>query len=403
MIRRLGRARDALLCTIALLVVGNGALRAQGASADDGRTSVRRAAEWLLKEQRPDGSFGYGSIDSVQFIGFSPETYYAFKMAANGLSFMALASLEETPERRAALERTLGWLLETRVPKRGSDWDIDCSWAALWTMNAMVTAAKDPRFSQGDGAKKWMDRIRARADEAYTLLEKNQELMGGWGYYEGPMISHRPTWATSFSTACVIPALVDAQRMGWKVDPKVTERAVDYVRRCRLPGGAYTYDLSPVPWVGGESINDPKGSLGRIQVCNWARRRAGDERVTDEDIKKGLEVFFEEHRFLDAARMKPVPHEAYYYNAAYFYFFGHYHAALVINQLPEAEREAWHAKLRTELVKVQWPDGSSLDFPNLSCMQVAGTSFSILALQAGIVAPTPAATKPAERKPAAAK
>ncbi len=374
--------RNWLLAAAVLLPAAS--LRAQSAGADEARTSIKKAGEYLVKEQHPDGSWGSGAADSVQFIGFSPETFYAFKMAANGLGFMALASLEETPERRAKLDRSLEWLLATRVPARGNNWDIDCSWSALWGFNAMVAAAKDPRFGAGQDAAKWKPRIEARAKELYTLLEKNQEPLGGWGYYEGPVMSHRPTWSTSFATGCVIPALVEAQKLGWPVDPKVTERAVEYLRRCHLPTGAYTYDLQTIPWVGGESINDIKGSLGRIQVCNWARRRAGDKRVTDDEIRRGLEVFFSEHRFLDAARLKPIPHEAWYYNAAYFYFFGHYHAALAINELPAEEREAWHKKLRAELIKVQWADGSSIDFPNMSCMQVAGTSFSLLALQAGL-------------------
>ena len=82
--------------------------------------------------------------------------------------------------------------------------------------------------------------------------------------------------------------------------------------------------------------------------------------------------------------MRPIPHEAYYANAAYFYMFGHCYAAQAINELPEAERAAWHKQLRGHLAKIQWADGSSLDFPNMSCMQIAGTSFSILALQAGL-------------------
>jgi hypothetical protein len=64
--------------------------------------------------------------------------------------------------------------------------------------------------------------------------------------------------------------------------------------------------------------------------------------------------------------------------------FGHCYAAMAINELPEAERAGWHKQLRAHLAKIQWADGSSLDFPNMSCMQVAGTSFSILALQAGL-------------------
>ena len=106
--------------------------------------------------------------------------------------------------------------------------------------------------------------------------------------------------------------------------------------------------------------------------------------MTDEALREGLANFFEHHEFLDAARMRPIPHEAYYANAAYFYMFGHCYAAQVINELPEAERGDWHRKLRAHLAKIQWADGSSLDFPNMSCMQIAGTAFSILALQAGL-------------------
>ena len=352
----------------------------QGPSADEARTSIKKAAAYLEREQHPDGTWGAGAPDSVQFLNFSPETYYDFQLAANALAFMALSSLEETKERRAAIEHGLEWLVTTRMPARGSDWDVDCSWSALWGFNAMVAATKDPRFS----GERWKPRIEARAKGFYAILERNQEPLGGWGYYEGPVVSRRPTWSTSFATACVIPSLLEAAQFGWGIDEKVAARAVEYIRRCHLPSGAYSYDLQPIPWVGGESINEVKGSLGRIQACNWARRKAGDPKMTDEEIRKGLEMFFAEHRFLDAARMKPVPHEAWYFNAAYFYFFGHYHAALAIDELPEAEREPWHRKLRAELLKVQWQDGSSIDFPNMSCMQIAGTSFSLLALQHGL-------------------
>ena len=68
-----------------------------------------------------------------------------------------------------------------------------------------------------------------------------------------------------------------------------------------------------------------------------------------ERIETGLEQFMEQHRFLDVARMRPIPHEGYYANAGYFYFYGHYHAALAINCLPEAEREAWAMLYQTTI------------------------------------------------------
>ena len=80
-----------------------------------------------------------------------------------------------------------------------------------------------------------------------------------------------------------------------------------------------------------------KGSLGRMQVSNWALRRAGRAQVTDEVLREALASFFEHHQFLDVARMRPVPHEAYYANAAYFYMFAHCYAAQAINELPVLE------------------------------------------------------------------
>lgn len=346
--------------------------------ADQTRTRIQRGVEWLRKEQHPDGSWGSGAIDSVQFTGFSVETYYAFKLGANALGFLALASMQPSKDVDAALAKSFEWLSTTRVPKRGNDWDVDCTWAALYGFQAMFAASEDARFAaQADAA-------RARGMEFYGLLAHNQEPKGGWGYYEGPVVSDRPTWSTSFATACVVPALVRAKASGWELDQAVIDRAVRYLEQCRLPNGAYSYDLRPIPRIRGESIDNVKGSLGRIQVCNWALRRAGQPAITDDRLREGLDAFFEHHKFLDAARMRNIPHEAYYANAAYFYMFGHCYAAQAINELPAAERADYHKRLRGHLAKIQWADGSSIDFPNMSCMQVAGTAFSVLALQAGL-------------------
>lgn len=351
------------------------------ASADEARTSIAKAVKFLLEKQNADGSWGTSTVESLFELNYSNASFYAWKMAGGALCSMALMSVDETPERRDALERSLKWLCENEVPKRGSDWDIDNTWTWLVGFNALVRAAQDPRFQSPE----WKARIAKRGIELYTGLAAVQEPKGGWGYYEGPVISRRPTWSTSFSTACVLPALVDAQALGWPVDPKIAERAKRYVQQCALPSGAYTYGLDAIPRVsGGESINQVKGSLSRIQTCHWALRRAGEPKITDERIRWGLEQFLEHHKFLDAARLMPIPHESWYANAGYFYFFGHYHAALCINQLPAAERDAWHAKLRPHLVKTQWQDGASQDFPGSFYNITYATSFSILALQAGL-------------------
>ncbi len=343
--------------------------------------SIERAQQYLLDTQNPDGSWGTSTVESLFEIEYSNASFYSWKVAGAALAFMAMARVEDPPRVREAMTRTLEWLLAARPPQRGNDWDIDSNWAHLYCFQALVEAARDGRFAQGD----LPERVRAGGLAYYDRLEKNQDPLGGWGYYEGAVISRRPTWSTSFATACVIPSLVEAKSIGWPIDARVTHWAVKYVKRCRLPSGAFEYSLSPIPrFDGGEHIDDVKGSLSRIQVCNWALCKAGEGEVSPDWVRQGVEAFFREHKFLFVARLKPIPHEAYYRNAGYFYYFGHYYAAEMINQLPVEEREGWHARLRTHLVRTQRTDGSFLDFPGSTYVPVACTAFAIMALEAGL-------------------
>jgi len=157
-------------------------------------------------------------------------------------------------------------------------------------------------------------------------------------------------------------------------------RAVKAVRHCRLPNGAYTYSIQPITHprrIG--SIDRLNGSLCRIQVCNAALRLAGDD-VPHERLRAGLEDFFREHRFLDIARLRPIPHEAFYQNSGYFYLFGHYYAALVILELPAEQRQDAWPRLWREILKIQGPDGSFRDYDHHAYAKPYGTAYALLAL-----------------------
>ena len=348
---------------------------------EETRPALDRACAWLCESQNEDGSWGNHGIESNWSSFAALETYYAWKMASTSLAVHALLDVPETPTRRAALERGLEWLCTTRVPKRPYDWDVDHVWTGLCGLVALERAARDERF-QGEP---WKSRVDARGREILALLVANQVPGGGWAYYDDPPYTSRPKWATSFCTAMVLPALRSALERGWGEDEAVLERARVALRRCALPNGAFTYSVDGASsFRGGESIDSIKGSLGRTQVGNWALARLGDERYGPERLREGLDAFFEHHRFLDVARMRPIPHEAYYANAAYFYLFAHHYAAEAIELLPEDEREAWHARLRPHLVKVQRTSGASVDFLGTEKFTVAGTAFTARALALGL-------------------
>ena len=349
---------------------------------EEARAARDRALAFIVSSQLPDGSWGSSFPHHLSELGFALDTYHAWRVAAHGLAVQALLAAPETPERTAALEAALGWLTTVRLPHRGDDWDVDSTWASLCGFDALVDVARDPRFAEGPLAEK----VRERAHAFLTDLTRRQTPDGGWAYYDDPPYTMRPTWATSFCTALILPALIIARdELGWEVAPHLIEGATKLVRRCELPNGAFAYDYRTVQrGHTGESINSIEGSLGRIQVCLWALARAGDERVTTDRIEEGLEHFFEHRRFLDLVRMRPVPHEGWFANAGYFYFFAHYYASQAIELLPEDKREAYHRRLRPHLSKTLNEQGNASDFLTSSYMVLASTSYLSLAITAGL-------------------
>ncbi len=352
--------------------------RSPAATPEQAGAALERGLTYLVNSQNADGSWG-GAWDSLTTWSggtwSNPESHRSWRVATTGLCCLALLEAGQTEAQRAALDRGLEYLAAQRPVKRPSDWDtMDC-WAHIYGLQALAAACRDPRFGP---------RRPALAEAARSHLEQlafSQSLSGGWGYLEFSVPrTARPQWATSFTTAAGVVALIEARAAGLEVDDGMLRRAVAAVRRCRLPNGAYTYSVQAIthPRRLG-SIDRINGSLGRIQVCNLALRMAGEE-VDAERLRTGLGHFFREHRFLDVATHKPVPHEAYYQNSGYFYFFGHYYAAGVIALLPvEDQRQCW-PRLQHEIIKMQQRDGSMWDYDHHAYDRPYGTAYGVLTL-----------------------
>ena len=348
------------------------------ASVAAAEKAASRGVEWLLSNQNADGSWGGPNNPAHEFWS-NPETHRSWTVATTALVVMTLfEDPAPTEKMEAAADRGLAYVIANADLQRPSNWDIDNTWGFVYGLQVVARAIVHPRFASTERAAE----LRKTGALFTESLKRYQSPNGGWGYYADPEAGWRPEWATSFMTAVGVLALVDARRAGIPFDEEVLGKAVRAVERCRLPNGAYSYDVMAIPRVRRlEDINDVKGSLGRIQVCNLALLEAGSKLVGERELRAGLELFFQHHKFLDVARMRPIPHEAYYYNAAYFYFFGHYYAAQVLERLPKDARDRFAEPLRREVLKTIDPDGSMWDFYLNSYHRPYGTSYGVMTLR----------------------
>ena len=355
------------------------------ATAEQVRTAIQRGIDFLVQDQNPDGSWG-GPQDSITTWSGStwpnPESHRAWKVGTTGLCCAALYQTATADVALEAADRGVRYLIENADVRRPNEWDTMNNWAYIYGLQGLAAAFDHSR----NGVSKLRPGITDAIPKYLADLARFQSLHGGWGYLEfGQPRTRRPQWGTSFMTGAAIVALDRVQQQGFDIDQAMFDRAVRAVERCRLPNGAYAYSIVPIPSVRLERINEIKGSLSRIEVCQAALLSGGKD-VPVEQLETGLGHFFREHRFLDMAVLKPVPHESYYQNSGYFYLFGHYYAALVIERLSaEAQAEFW-PKLQHEILKMQQKGGSMWDYDMHGYDRPYGTAFGIMTLHHSLAA-----------------
>jgi len=337
--------------------------------------AIAKGVDYLVRHQERDGSFGAPRNIMLSETFATIHTYEAWTYATTGLAAMALADCGQGDAARRALDRAIDWLIATPLPKRVSEWDCDHVWGDVYGLQAVAHLLRHPRL-EDDPRKPALVR---RGKELIRQLCEWQAPLGGWGYYEGPVVAKPNSWSTQFTTAVGVIALLDAKAAGLPVDAAHLDKAVRAVAHCRLPNGAYTYSVDTISSPAGlEYINQVKGSLGRIQIGNVALFRAGE--LDRRAVKAGLDEFFRHHQFLAVARKKPIPHESWYAVAAYFFLFGHYYAAEAIELLPAEQRPKYARALEGKLLAIQEDDGAFWDFHISTYTRAYGTAFAVMSL-----------------------
>ena len=342
-------------------------------------TSIRRGVEFLLASQNKNGSFGSAFPARTRDV-FAPVpgSHHAFRAAVTSMCISALIEAGgEDAEVLKALDRAERWLIE-HLPdvRRATPTAIYNNWAHAYSIHALVRM-----LARLPNDKQRCRKIRGLIEHQIGMLGRYECVDGGWAYYDFDHHTQKPGGSSiSFVTATVLLALDEAKQVGIEVPEKLTGRAVASILRQRKPDFSYCYGeyLKYRPM---HPVNRPGGSLGRSQVCNLAMRQWGDQVVTDDVLTTWLDRIFARNLWLDMGRKRPIPHESWFAVAGYFFYYGHYYAALCIEQLPVERRPAYRDQLAHVLLLLQEKDGCWWDFPLYNYHQQYGTAFALMSLE----------------------
>ena len=340
--------------------------------------AIRRGIDFLLAAQNANGSWGSARrTKGLNIFAPVPGAHHAFLA---GTSSLALAALIETggqePGVQAAIDRGEHWLFENLPSlRRATPVAIYNVWGHAYGIQALVRM-----HARHQGDETQQQQIRRLIKQQIDMLRRYESVDGGWGYYDFAIGAQRPaTSSISFVNGTVLVAFHEAAALGLDAPKPVVERALAATRRQRKPDFSYLYG-EYLKWRPMRAVNRPGGSLGRSQCCNLALRLWGDEKVTDDVLQNWLNRLIVRNGWLSIGRKRPIPHEAWFQVAAYFYYYGHYYAARCIEQLPVSARPFYQDHLATVLLPLQEKDGSWWDFPFYDYHQAYGTAFALMTL-----------------------
>ena len=340
--------------------------------------AISDGSKFLLSNQNPDGSWGTPQqTKGLNIYAPIPGAHRAFRLAVTALSLSALLEVQnDNPDYQETITQGKEYLVENLTSlRRATPMAIYNVWSHAYGIQSLVSL-------YGHSTKKSeKEKLRSIISQQITMLQKYESVDGGWGYYDFNAQTKQPSGSSiSFVNATALVALKEAESIGVEIPGKMVQKALNAIRRQRLPDHSYLYGeyLKYKPRRG---INRPAGSLGRSHACNLALQVWGDQSVTAEIHKLCLDRLVKRNGWLDVARKRPIPHESWFAVAGYFFYYGHLYASLCIEQLPENERDFYKQNLAQILIPLQEKDGSWWDFPFYNYHQQYGTAMALISLK----------------------
>ncbi len=332
---------------VALLVLSPGAGRTAGPLGDE---AISEGVELILERQEgpEEAEWPYQVREDGKSV--IPIGYRVGGTSITGTALLRARGLDEHPERLAALERAVDFVVgATAHPQMSYEayeggYDVRI-WGYIYGLSFLLEA--ETAGLRGSDA----DATRAGITHYVRGIHDLEIPGGGWHYARrGPRL--RAAEAAAFVTAPALQALFLAARGGHDVDGALIERALTVLELSRTKAGAVAYSGS----ARGTPSLPIESSIARMAVTETTLLIAGRGEVAA--VRRAVEAFFEHWKWLEARRAQEGTHAEPYGIAPYYFFFGHHYAAQAVELLPEDERPAYRRRLQYRLAAVRSKDGT---------------------------------------------
>ncbi|KAF0246542.1 MAG: hypothetical protein FD180_540 [Planctomycetota bacterium] len=321
--------------------------------------AIDAAVDYLLAQQRPDGSWRNPKLGATPADGAGSQ--YDYAPARSALAACALrAALPRLDAARAAKAKE-GASRAVQFVREWEDRPGDWIWQITYVLHLETRL-----LAESKGAEK-----EAAAKRVKKLLESvaRMESGGAWSYMPAPRLH-------TFNTAPILLSLAELKALGVAVDAKMLERAAGWLEKNRLGKKAVFHYGTQM--TGLTSDAQPEGSAMRSPLIELALTKAGFEKEAGR-VRESIDLFF---KHLEEVRGTSKVWESHFdasvVHDAYHYYFGCWYAARTLRLLPANDQRGFAAKLIEQILATQEIDGGFVDGQMQG--KSVGTALALLSL-----------------------
>ena len=297
------------------------------------RESIRKALDWLVTKQNPDGSWS--------------ETGFPHNTAITSFVVLALLSDGQLPGRGRhgeSVAMAARFLVASARDQDGLLVGARGAGGREMYCHGMATLALGQLW--GVGGPELDDAIRPVLKRAVDLIVRVQNPQGGWRY------APAPNDADISVTVMQVMALRAARNSGLHVPDVTLDKAFAYINSCRDPkSGGYSYQA-------GQNAPEFARTAAGVCVLHLCGRHSAQE--IPQAVEYLEKMFSSKHHF----------------------WYGHYYASHAMHQVGGTAWNEWYAKLQKTILPKQGADGAwaGRDLDSASPGPVYNTAIAVIAL-----------------------